>query len=61
MGQVARQLPQMFVRLAPSLSPSQLPDHRLHHFSSQVKDHQSNIQHLIVEVSFRCCLVTMGI
>ncbi|CAI8024360.1 Digestive organ expansion factor homolog [Geodia barretti] len=35
-GQVARQLPQMFARLSPSVSPSQLPDHRMKHFSSQV-------------------------
>jgi U3 small nucleolar RNA-associated protein 25 len=35
-GQVVRQLPQLFARLSPSVSPSQLPDHRLKYFSSQV-------------------------
>ena len=37
MGQVAKQLPQMFVRLPSSLSPSELPDHRLEHFTTQVR------------------------
>ena len=36
-GQVAKQLPQMFVRLPSSLSPSELPDHRLEHFTTQVR------------------------
>ena len=38
MGQVARQLPQVFTRIS-SPSFSELPDSRIHHFTVQVGSH----------------------